>query len=214
MTYLVGQIYGIIFYLLVSRQGKYFMDILKIIVSILAEKKLKMKSIELLVHGKQKIIPKLLNILSLMGFLSSICLLILEKNNIIIYYLIEKLLISLLLFGLISLIIGAYILLNWETNELHEITGKIILTENSIEVDDIFINLENIEKMYLKANSTRRYNRGSDGSGNKIEIKTPNEIVNQYFIIENKEKREDLRNYIIFLKAKNIKILVDGIDLK
>nr|WP_199000745.1 hypothetical protein [Flavobacterium sp. ASV13] len=94
------------------------------------------------------------------------------------------------------------------------ITGKISLTENNIKINDKLINLEDIKKIYLKAHSIRGITRGSIGTNNKIEIKTAIRTFAQNFIIENKEQKEHLKNYLLFLKAENVLVYIEGIDLR
>lgn len=171
-------------------------------------------SIELLTYGRRKIIPVILDTLSILGFLGIFTLMILQKNNIFFNHLIEIIVVTLLLIGIVSFMVSAYALLNWDINQLRQITGKIKLTERNIEINESFINIENVEKIYLKASNTRGATRGSDGTNNKIVIKTSTNTLTQKFIIESRKKREHLENYALFLKTQNIIVFIEGIDLK
>ncbi|WP_205619177.1 hypothetical protein, partial [Flavobacterium suncheonense] len=170
-------------------------------------------SIELLTHGKRKLVPIIFDILSFLGFLVMFTMMILQKNNIRFSHLIEIFAATLIVVGIMSFIISCYILFTWDFDQRYHIIGKIKLTENNIEINKNFINLEDVEKIYLKAYNTRGFRRG-DGTNNKIEIKTSTSFLTQKFVIENIGIRDDLKNYALFLQTKNIKISIDGIDLK
>ncbi|UUC44727.1 hypothetical protein [Flavobacterium cerinum] len=171
-------------------------------------------TIELLAHGKRKRIPKILDCITVSGFLGAFILMILQKNNIPFSNLIAVLVAILLIFGIIAFMISIYRALNCNIDALYHITGKIRLTENSIEINENCIDLQKVKKIHLRAVRTRGYNRSSEGANNKIEIKTTTGIITQRFVIEDREKREDLKNYVFYLKTKNIETYVDGIDLK
>ncbi|ESU19847.1 hypothetical protein FEDK69T_31040 [Flavobacterium enshiense DK69] len=154
----------------------------------------------------------MLDTLTFLGFLGAFTLMILQKNDIHFSHLIEIIVMILFVLGIISFMISSLSLFTWDFDQRYEITGNIKLTENNIEINKNLINLEDVEKIYLKAYNTKGFKRG-DGTNNKIEIKTSNSILEQKFIIENIEKRDDLKKYTLFLKTKNIKIFIDGIDL-
>lgn len=170
-------------------------------------------SFDLQTHGKEKTFVILLDKLTFFGFLATFITLILRTDSHYINNFIQNLFVISLLTGLISFLIITYIRFNWEINEFWKITGKITLSKKNILINDYTIDFQEIEQIRLKAYNTRGVNRLSDGSNNKIEIKTSNKTFILKFILENKKKKEELKNYVHFLKSKNTSISVEGIDL-
>jgi hypothetical protein len=171
-------------------------------------------SFDLQIHGKEKTLAFFLDKLTVFGFLTTFVTSILQTDSRTINNFIQNLFVISLLTGLISFLIITYIRFNWKINEFWKITGKITLSKKNILINYDTIDFLEIEKIRLKAYSTRGVNRLSDGSNNEIEIKTTNKTFTLKFILENKEKKEELKNYVHFLKSKNILIYVEGIDLK
>lgn len=178
------------------------------------EKNNSVTSIELLTYGKRKTMPIILDSLAILGFLSVFTLMTLQKNNISFNHLFQIIGNTLLVIGIVSFIISCYSKLNWDIKQLRQITGKIRLTERNIEINESFIHIENVKNIYLKASNIKGASRGSDGTNNEIIIKTLSNTLTLKFIIESREKREQLKDYALFLKKQNIKVFIEGIDLK
>ncbi|MFD1602267.1 hypothetical protein ACFSJW_18510 [Flavobacterium artemisiae] len=171
-------------------------------------------SVELMMHGKRKTIPIVLDALSTSLFFSLLILLILSENNIHVNAFFKLSILTLIIIGLMSFFINMYVFFNWQINDLRYITGKIILTETSITIDNLLINIDDIEKVHFKAYNTRKAGRGlGDGANNEITIKTTESTINQKFMLEDKAKREELKNYAFFLKTKHLLSDIQGIDL-
>ncbi len=173
--------------------------------------------IELLTDSGRETIPRLLDVIFILGFFGMFLLMILQKNNInfsTTYF--ETAVIVLLVSGLMCFMINVYGMLYWDINKLRKINGEIKLTEFNIEINDSLINLEDIKKIDFKVYSIRGGgNRGlGDGSNNEIRIITSTSEISLKFIIESRKKRDLLKNYALFLKAKKTPIFIDGIDLK
>jgi hypothetical protein len=177
----------------------------------------KMNPIKLNIHGKQKLLPQILNWISIVGWISIVLLIAEQENQFKLVQVLEPICIFFFFVGMLTTIIG-FSFGRFDTNLIWTITGEIMLQEDKISFDQIDYPLSSIKKIHIKAYNTKGVASGKgiigDGANNELEITTDSKIQKRKFVIDSKSKREMIKDYCFKLKEQNIPIYIDGIDLK
>lgn len=117
----------------------------------------------------------------------------------------KPLLITLVILGLITIVIN---LLLTSTNfvKMYKKDGELIVTTESVTINEKTILLKDIRKIEVNANDYKGA-RSSDGSGNRIYITFDDKIITSRFVISSKDQQNNLSKILTQWKLAGIEII-------